>query len=178
MLALLLFNLGGYMLLFQYFINRSDSIVFDQINNNRYKPADLVEIKIPANFKTIENWDEYAPVSGQVRLKDTCYNFAYLKMTKDTMYLLCLPNKEKARLKNAKTVYAREVNEIPLNEKTRIPLIKLNIFESDYNYTTIQYQPVISAEVLKIMPDYAFLNIIKIPIGVPGQPPDVLNTLS
>jgi hypothetical protein len=178
MLGLLLFNLVGYMLLFQYFIDRSDSIVFDQINNNRYKPTDLVEIKIPANFKTIENWNEYAPISGQVKLSDTCYNFAYLKMTRDTMYLLCIPNHEKARLKNAKIIYAKQISDIPINEKSRLPLIKLSIFESDYHYPAMAFHGAIPADVVKILPDYAFLNIIKTSIGIPGQPPDGLNILS
>ncbi len=178
MLVLLLFNMGGYMLLFQYFINRSDTIVFNQINNNHYKQSDLVEVRVPVNFKTVENEDAYTPVSGQVRVKDTTYNFAYLKMTTDTMYLLCIPNHEKGRLENAKIVYAKQVSDGPVNERSRIPLFKKSVFESDFNYTAPKDYALVSVELTKILPDYSFLNIIKASVGIPGQPPDRSNTLS
>src|ERR1700761_8764985 len=100
MLALLMFNMGGYMFFFQYLIYRSDISINEQINNNRYKSTDLVEIKIPVKLN-IQDWSEYEVISGQVKLKDTTYNYAELKMTRDTMYLKCIPNHEKGRLVNA-----------------------------------------------------------------------------
>jgi hypothetical protein len=172
MLCSILFNLGGYALLFQYLINRSDSSTYEQINDNRYKLNDLVEIRVPVNFKTVEDEDEYAPVSGQVKLTDTVYNFAYLKMTRDTMYLLCLPNREKGRLKNARIIYTRQISDISY-EKSRVPVMKLSVFESDYNHTTIKFHSSILAETTKTLPDYSFLNIINTSIGIPGQPPEV-----
>jgi hypothetical protein len=134
---------------------------------------DLVEIKIPVNQQTVEDEDEYAPVGGQVKLSDTVYNFAYLKMTRDTMYLLCLPNREKARIKNARVIYTRQISDISVNEKSHLPVMKLSTFEGYNHYYSIAFQTTIPEKTAKTLPDYSFLNIIKTSVGVPGQPPEV-----
>lgn len=177
MLVLLLFNIGGYMLLFQYFIYRSDNSITQRINNNRYKSSELVEVKIPVHLN-IQDWNEYEPISGQVQLKDNCYNYAELKMTKDTLYLMCIPNHDKTRLINANIIYAKQVSDIPLNKKSQAPLTKKSINESQYNYQIIQYKALVPKEQTKAGHDYAFADIVKTSVGVPGQPPEALNILS
>jgi len=67
MLVLFLFNLGGYQLLFQYFIYESDVSITQQINNNHYKSSDLVEVKIPVHLNNFQNWDEFKPVSRHLK---------------------------------------------------------------------------------------------------------------
>jgi hypothetical protein len=130
-LVLFLFNLGGYQLLFQYFIYESDVSITQEINNNRYRSADLVEVKIPVHLN-IENWNEFKPISGQVKVKENCYNYAELKMTRDTMYLMVIPNHDKAHIINAKNIYAKQINGIPLNKKAHEQVIKKASL-SDYN---------------------------------------------
>ena len=81
MLALLLFNVGGYQLLFQYFIYQSDHSITENINNNRYRITDLVEVKIPVHLN-IQDWGDFKPISGQIKVKETTYDYAELKMTR------------------------------------------------------------------------------------------------
>ena len=177
MLALLLFNSGGYALLFQYFIYRSDNSVNERINNNQYKNADLFEVKIPVHLN-IQDWTEYEPIGGQVQFRDNSYNYAELKMTRDTMYLLCIPNPERARLVNANIIYAKYVNDIPVSKKSHVPSTKRSINESQYNYPVTEYQVAFTAETAQLLPRYAVLNIIKPFIGTPCQPPETGNSLS
>ena len=178
MLVLLLFNLGGYMLLFQFFIYQSDRSINNRINNNRYKTSDLVEIKIPVHLAIQENWAEYEPISGQVQLKDNSYNYAELKLTRDTMYLLCIPNPDKSRLVNANIIYAKQVSDIPMNKKSHLPLLKKSISESEYQYSIIDYQAFIPAKSSNAGHEHAFSDIVKTSIDVPGQPPEVSTLLS
>jgi len=173
MLALLLFNLGGYTLLFQYFIYRSDASIIENINNNRYKEKDLIEIKIPGHLAIDEDWKEYALISGTVHFKDKSYNYAELKMTRDTMYLLCIPNHDKTRLINANVIYAKNVSDIPSNKKSHTSLVKKGLSENEYNYTTINYKAFARAANTKARHDYAFAAIIKKQPGIPAQPPEI-----
>jgi hypothetical protein len=173
MLCLMLFNLGGYAVLFQYVIYRSDAAIIENINHNRYKSAELVEVKIPVHLTT-EDWHEYAVISGQVQLKDHSYNYAELKLTRDTMYLLCIPNSDKSRLINANIIYAKQVNDIPLNKKSHIPPIKKSIEESEYLYYTLTDMASLQESSKKPAPDYNYSAIIKIPLTTPGQPPESL----
>jgi hypothetical protein len=177
MLALLLFNSGGYALLFQYFIYRSDNSVNERINNNQYKNTDLFEVKIPVHLN-ITDWNEYELVSGQVQLRDNSYNYAELKMTRDTMYLMCIPNPEKGRLVNANIIYAKYVNDIPMNKKSHAPSVKKVISENVYNYTETQSKPNLTAEAVTPLPNFALRNILKPFIGIPCQPPEADNILS
>ena len=84
MLFVILFNLGGYSLFFQYMINRSDNKVIDRINLNHYRNSDLVEVKIPVDLPTLQDWTEFEAVSGQVQFKNNKYNYAEIKMTRVT----------------------------------------------------------------------------------------------
>ena len=171
MLMLLVFNLGGYQLLFQYFIYQSDDFITGQINNNRYKSTDLVEVKIPVHL-VISDWDAFQPIGGQVKLKDKVYNYAELRLTRDTMYLMCLPNHEKARIINAKNVYNKQVNDIPVNKKSNLPLIKKNLSENYYTHTANKFIGLTSIEGTKNWRSYIASNIIRTSINFAGQPPD------
>jgi len=160
------------MLLFQFFIYRSDSSILNRINNNHYKNTDLVEVKIPVHL-AIQDWTEYEPISGQVQLKDNSYNYAELKLTRDTMYLRCIPNQDKSRLINANIIYAKQVSDIPVNKRSHPPLTKKSISENQYNYTILQYKAFLPVNDTKAGYDYASSDIIKTSIDVPGQPPEL-----
>ena len=138
MLALFLFNMGGYQLLFQYVIYRSDVAVSNQINNNQYQSTDLVDIKIPVHLN-IQDWADYQPISGQIKDGATCYNYAELKMTKDTLYLKCIQNTDKAKLISAKIIYTKQLNDIPTGKKAHnAPVKKANTL-SDYRLQAFTY---------------------------------------
>lgn len=178
MLFAILFNLGGYGLFFKYMIDRSDSRIVDRINRNHYRASELVEVKIPVNLPTLQDWTEYEVVSGQVQFKNNKYNYAQIKMTRDTLYLLVIPNHDRSKLVNANIIYAKQVNDIPVNKKSHLPLIKKSISESEYNYTTIRFNAFAPVEDTKTGFDYAFFNIVKTALDVPVQPPEVSTLLS
>ena len=178
MMLVVLFNLGGYSLFFQYMISRSDNMIINQINNNRYHNSDLVEVKIPVNLPTLQDWTEFETVSGQVQFKNNKYNYAQIKMTRDTLYLLVIPNYERTKLVNANIIYAKQVNDIPVNKKSHNSLLKKSISESEYHYISLNYKTTIPVNNTNCYRDYTFLSITKPSLGVPGQPPDLLSVFS
>lgn len=177
MLALLLFNMGGYLLFFQYLIARSDISIDEQINNNHYKSTDLVDIKIPVHLN-IQDWSDYEVVSGQVQIKDIIYNYAELKMTRDTMYLKCIANHEKDLLVNAKIVYGKQVNDAPTSKRVPLPSVKKIFSENEYIYTNSKLPAYTVASVINTWHNYAFVKISNVSIDFAGQPPDAPNNLS
>jgi hypothetical protein len=76
---------------------------------------------------------------GQVQLKDAYYNYVKLKMTRDTMYFICLPNATKTRLVNANIITAKEVADVPLSKKGQDPVSKKVNTLSEYNFQAFQY---------------------------------------
>ncbi|MBV8390543.1 MAG: hypothetical protein JO080_12135 [Mucilaginibacter sp.] len=117
LLSVHLFYLGGYTLAFQYFMSRSDDQLVSQLNGSGANSAKLIKLKIPVHMPTLDDWTDYANIQGQVQVKDAYYNYVRLKMTKDTLYLICLPNTVKANLAKANIIMTKNLNDIPLNKK-------------------------------------------------------------
>jgi len=139
LLSIHLFNLGGYALLYQYFINQADVQMVKQMYSSKINDSKLIELKIPVHMPTITNWDDYEIVAGQIQLKDAYYNYIKLKMTRDTMYFVCLPNKAKTQLVKANIITAKEVSDVPISKKGDAPVKKVNSLD-DYNLQAFQYQ--------------------------------------
>src|SRR5689334_10704787 len=107
MVVAILFNAGGYDLFFRYMMYRSDSRIFAKINTNHYKHSDLVDVKIPVDMPTQQDWDGYQAISGQVEVKGARYDYAEIKITRDTLYLRVVPNPELSKLVKANVLYGK-----------------------------------------------------------------------
>lgn len=171
LLCVHLFNLGGYALVYQYFINQADVQMVKQMYTNQINDSKYIELKIPVHMPTVDNWTEYEVVAGQIQLKDAYYNYVKLKMTRDTMYFVCLPNKTKTRLVNAKIITAKEVADVPLSKKADSSSKKVNSL-SEYNLQSFTYQYTVIGTVFK--PSYKpVLTRLNSPyIESPGKPPN------
>ena len=177
LLSLHLFSLYGHMALYQYFVYHSDKIFNEQISMNKYAVDDLVSVKVPVNMPTIENWKDYAYISGQIQFKNNSYNYVKIKMTRDTIYLMCVPNYKKTRLINKNIIDARKIADIPVGKKEHVPFGKA-ISLSDFNYQNIQYSFITPVSVLKTAVSNVKADLIKCSVASPAQPPELLHILS
>jgi hypothetical protein len=148
LLLVLLFNTGGYLLFFQLLIYCSDTTAERHINRNQFKPAELEVVKVPLQLPAVVNWENYEQIEGQMSLKGHNYNFVGLKITRDTMFLLCLPNKAKNRLVNDYMVYAQQVNDSPQAKKTQ-GLLKISFPLLKYNFETLQFRFMVHSQPLE-----------------------------
>ncbi|MCQ6960741.1 hypothetical protein [Mucilaginibacter aquariorum] len=173
MLAVLMFNMGGYMLLFQYFINESDQFANEQIGKGYYKPEELVEIKIPVRMPYVQEQRQYENISGQIQLKGNCYNYVALKMTRDTMYVKCIPNYTKTKLVNDNVITAKEISDSPLAKKNHTPPVKKTGIDNEYNYTIALFDLAVPARALHTSFIYKASMMPNIYLSALGQPPDL-----
>jgi len=177
MLVCLLFYQGGYMLLFQYFMNKTDVVMNEHIDQNLYKASDLVEIKIPAKLYYSESSDDYQPISGQVKVNGNCYNYVKLKIANDTLYVDVIPNNEKTRLAQSKNVLDKQIADLPVNKKSHNTTAK-QFNDNELNYTLLNQLARIPASIKKPAGRYAVSASTDPLLGVPGQPPETSNSLS
>jgi hypothetical protein len=169
-LGVYLFNLAGYSLFTNYFIQQSDEKMVQQIDNNNIDEQQLVEIKTPVNIPYYNDSRDYERMDGQIVLNGVHYNYVKRKIQNDTLYLLCLPNIEKTALYKEKNNFTSQVNDLPSNNKENNSA-KKNSLSNEYVYQFIQHD--ISAPVKKIQQHF---NTIPYPvlngyILVKGQPP-------
>jgi len=163
------------MLLFQYYIHQSDVQMVKQIFDNKIDETKLIEIKIPVHFPTMQDWDDYAVVEGQIQLKDAYYNYVRLKMTRDTMFFVCIPNATKTRLVTANIITAKEIADVPLTKKGQNPSVKKTNALGDYNFQAFRYT--YSDFEKQLTPDNIKAVLLKTTrpyIESPGKPPNFI----
>lgn len=167
-----LFMLGGYTLVFQYFIQRSDVEIVKQMYDNKESSAKLIELKVPVHMPTIQDWADYEHVTGQIQLSDGYYNYVGIKMTRDTMSLLCLPNHVKDKLVKANLIIAKDINDVPLSKKGAAPVMKkvielynepYQLLKNDKRSFTELAKPVVYSSIQH--PDHPYIES-------PGKPPN------
>jgi hypothetical protein len=141
LLSIHLFNTGGYSLVFQYFIHRSDLQITKEIYENKVDATQLVQVKIPVKNPGMTDWPDYKRIQGQVQLKDGFYNYVGVKITRDTMFLVCVANSVKTKLYNVNTIVAKNVSDALLTKKGQeTPVKKASSYSiSDYNFTDVKY---------------------------------------
>jgi hypothetical protein len=172
MVIAILFNSGGYDLFFQYLIYRSDAKVFDKINNNHYKRSDLIEVKIPVDMPTQQDWNVYQPISGQVAVKGAKYDYAEIKITHDTLYLRVIPNPELTKLVKANVLYGKLVNDLPTSntKHSNNTLTKKSLSESEYLTFNYAHSPGLMFK--KLCHTLITSDVLNPALEVGGQPPE------
>lgn len=169
-----MFNMGGYALVYQYFIHQSDVQMVKQIFDNKINDAKLIEIKIPVHMPTIQDWSEYEVITGQIQLKDAYYNYVRLRMTRDTMYFICVPNTVKTNLVKANVITAKEINDVPLSKKGDASVKKINTL-SEYSLQAFLYEFSPFGEKLQPNTRSVQFNLADPYIASPGKPPNFIS---
>lgn len=142
-----------------------------QIFDNKIDQTKLLEIKIPVHFPTTQDMNEYEVVEGQIQLKNAFYNYVKLKITRDTMYFVCLPNTAKTHLVNANVITAKMINDVPVSKKGQESLAKRVNALNEYNYQVFQYQYIAFATPLKQINRFVTCSLNNPFIDSPGKPP-------
>lgn len=164
------------MVIHQYLVYKSDKLFDEQVSKGRYNIDDLVEVKIPVHMPTIQDWKEYTYINGQVQFKNNCYNYVKLKMTRDTIYLMCIPNYKTTRLADHNIINARQIPDIPVSKKEHVPFGKINL--TAYNHQAMHYKFSIPLMMVGKTNCNDCLITPKLFIDGPAQPPDMKTNIS
>jgi hypothetical protein len=138
LLSLMVFNLIGYRWFFSVIENQVTATLEQKIFSSSYNDDQLVEIRIPLNMPYYSDKD-YENVYGETDWNGEHYRYVKRKVSGNTLYLLCLPNKEKTSIIKVKNEFTKAVNDIPGNKQgsqEKSGLIKLLITEFRVNETT------------------------------------------
>ncbi len=172
LLSIHLFNTGGYTFAFQYFIHQSELSIVKNIYENKVDATQLVQIKVPVNNKGITNWPDYERVQGQIQLKDGFYNYVGVKMTQDTMFLVCVANSTKTKLFNANIIVAKNVSDAPLSKKGEAPAKKAPSSVSEYNNPVVSYNFLNFDDSVERIVNLISSKLTSPYIKSPGKPPN------
>lgn len=167
-----LFNIGGYMVLSQYLVYQSDKFAAEQISKGKYDTTNLIEIKIPQHMPQIHDWKSFVCVSGQVQFAGIAYNYVKLKVTRDTVFVQCIPNYETTKLLTDNVIYAKQLNDIPISKKAHESSGKKTGVDNKYNYPITAYTFTSRVSAIKKLNTFIFIDINQPLILIDGRPPE------
>lgn len=163
------------MLLSQYLVYRSDKFASEQISKGKYDTANLIEIKIPQHLPGISNWKSYIRVSGQIQLEGVAYNYVKLKVTRDTVFVQCIPNYQTTKLLSQNVIYARQLSDIPVSKKAHESSGKRTGVDNKYNHPVIAYRFTPGVSAVKKPRGVIFIKINPPLISVSARPPELIS---
>jgi len=110
------FNFLGYRWFFSVIENKATAKLEQKISAGNFSEDQLVEIRIPLNMPYYSDKD-YEEVYGETDWNGEHYRYVKRKVSNNTLYLLCLPNKEKSSIAKVKNEFTKAVNDIPANKQ-------------------------------------------------------------
>lgn len=174
LISILLFNIVGYKLVFSYLEKNATSRLEEKIDAGQYDESQLIEIKIALQLPYY-NDSKYQACYGEIEFNGEHYRYVKRKVSENTLYLLCLPHKEKDNIAAVKTDFVKAVNDIPQNgaaQKGQPSFIKLMLTEflqeektNDFTLQLIAYKDLHSSD--------SYL-ISQFEPKTAAQPPDIL----
>lgn len=114
LIVIFLFNIVGYRLAFNYLENKATQRLEQRIDAGQYSDNQLLEIKIPLKIPYYTG-TKYEVCYGETQFNGEHYRYVKRKVSGDTLYLLCLPHKEKDNIAMAKTDFVKSVNDVQNN---------------------------------------------------------------
>ncbi|MBO9562027.1 MAG: hypothetical protein J7621_04605 [Niastella sp.] len=172
-----LFNLTGYAILFEYFMARSDLQLVKQLDANQYSDHELFVVKVPLYVPYLANRNEYERVDGEMQVDGVYYNYVKRKVSNDTLFLLCVPNKDKTHFYHARNEYGKQANGIPAGEENSRSLIKKINISSEYNQPVLLYAFTSTAEPMIAHCGYPVDQLIDVFTADTYKPPRIKHSM-
>jgi hypothetical protein len=158
----------------QYFANKSNNIIARQISKGKYDTRQLIELKIKQSLPTIHDWADYENIAGQIQLSGTSYNYVKMRITRDTLYLQCIPNYETTKLINENIICAKNLGKLPVSKKTHESSDKKLGTDAKYNCLDIAYSFITPEEQTQQPDTFIYISIPDPVVPVGGQPPEII----
>ena len=166
-----LFNLAGYSFLFRYLNTAAASQLTKAIDRQEYPEDALLEVKMKLNLPYLTSMSDYERVDGEIEINGKHHKYVKRKITADTLYLLCLPDAERDRLRLAETQFASAANDFDPNEKSdkaaKSPVF--TSFQSSISEYSLVAPETLSPGHVSFYPDFPLQSFI----DRQGRPPQV-----
>lgn len=101
-LLILVFNFVGYRMVITCLERGSDAVLEKKLDKQDYSDDELLSIKTKLNLPYYTSSVEFERTYGSVNIKGVVYEYVKKRVYNDTLELLCLPNKAKTKLQEAK----------------------------------------------------------------------------
>lgn len=113
LLLVFLFNVGGYYLVFWGLRYQTDQKLTHRLNTDQYDPSETLAIKIPVSLPYPIQTQDFERVDGRFEHNGEHFKLVKHKLQNDTLYIVCIRDKETRQLVAALTDYVHLTQALP-----------------------------------------------------------------
>ena len=132
LLLVFLFNVGGYYIVFWGLRYQTDQELTYRLNTDQYDPSETIEIKIPVTLPYPIQSQEFERVDGRFEHGGEHFKLIKHKLQNDTLYVVCLRDRETKQLTAALTDYVHLTQALPGADSSQKALHFLNKLIKDF----------------------------------------------
>ena len=170
---MLLFNLCGYRLVFDYLQQQHHLNFTAQLDKDEYADEDLISIKTALSLPYYTASMDFERIDGSIRIDGVEYNYVKRRIINDSLELLCLPNEGKQKLQSAKSDFFKLSNDLQQEKnKKGATIIKNVLLEYCNVLTTFTLEKLQLAKQKHAISTTSFLNSLY--ALVHEQPPETM----
>jgi hypothetical protein len=150
-----LFNWFGYQVISSILEYRAETRLERQLDRDAYNPLALVTIKVPVtHLSYYTNSLQFDRVDGQIEMNGVEYNYVKLRLFRDSVELVCIPNDARAKYKETRNDFFKWSNDLQGNGNGR----KTGSHPGAFKFFSVEYYPF---QGLASVTDNYFFNCIK-----------------
>ena len=133
---------------------RANARLENQLDHDAYDPSVLVTIKVPVtHLFYYTNSLQFERTDGQIEMNGVEYSYVKLRLFKDSVELVCIPNEAHAKWKETRNDFFKWSNDLQYNEHDK----KTGSHPGPFKFFSVEYFPVQGLG--SMANDYVFNNI-------------------
>jgi hypothetical protein len=132
LLALFLFNIVGYRVVFYFLQQYADQQMAVSLDNDIYDESDLITVSIPISLPYYNDWADFERADGEVVYEGIVYKYVKRKVSHGQLVLLCLPDQKRTDIASAKDAFFKYSQDLMQHQNDH----------KSSNSKVVEYQPI------------------------------------
>jgi hypothetical protein len=122
-LVIFLFNVGGYHAVFWALRSHAKNNLLHRLDADAYASEDVIVLTLPVSLPYVLNENEYEKAAGELEYKGEFYQLVKQKVSNDTLYMVCVKDRQQRQLQQTINEYTNLANNLPASEKHTMDLL-------------------------------------------------------
>jgi hypothetical protein len=122
LLAVFLFQLVGYYFVYLGLSIQANKTLISRLDAHDYEADQTITLKIPFTLPYWSDSEQFERVDGDFEYQGQFYKLVKQKLSKDTLYVVCIKNQDKKQLSDNLSDYIRMSNDSPATSKAALKL--------------------------------------------------------
>lgn len=122
LLAVFLFQLVGYYFVYLGLAFQANQTLISRLDAHDYSADQTMTLKIPFTLPYWMDAEQFERVDGDFEYQGQFYKLVKQKLSKDTLYVVCIKNQDKKQLFDALSEYIKFSSDLPTTSKQALKL--------------------------------------------------------